>query len=489
MQKAHDASKNDFWHNRPDTSSPITETELNRIETSIDTIDDRVVTFDTTKANQSDILQAVKSINYTASTGTFRITFFNNNFVDINTDIEKVAINFDYDDDPESAHYQQLVIELDDGTYKYVNLSSLITQFEFLSTTTIQAIVSQDGKVSFNIVNGSITENKLQPNFLADCRAAKNAAETAETSAIESKEDSEAWAIGKRNGIDVPNTDETYHNNAKYYSDNARAITGNKVDTWNGRDGQVVPEYGDYSIEQINPDSIYNRQMPGDIITVAQDGKFLVTNRQNEVYYCEVDDGYYDYNIPIAGTYLYKYTVNITSYREANEFLNTKLILIKFKKGNQNPFVSIVFHIDYTATTPIGHNEIYMDQEIERRINGSTIIANSATCPNFVKNDTALFCLNYLSELELVSNKRNATELWITAGLQSVGTQVIRIEHPAIAGTIDSQVFEVFSLSSTGKSASISSIVPSSRVLVITLSSPLTEQMNFFIKITNMIGS
>lgn len=270
MQKAHDASKNDFWHNRPDTSSPITETELNRIETSIDTIDNRVVTFDTTKANQSDILQAVKNISYTASTGTFRITFFNDNFVDINTDIEKVAVNFDFDDDPQSPHYQEIVIELDDGTYKYVDLSAFITQFEFLSTTTIQAVVSQDGKVSFNIINGSITEDKLQPNFLADCRAAKNAAETAEASAIESREDSEAWATGKRNGIDVPNTDETYHNNAKYYSDNARAITGNKVDTWNGRDGMVVPEDDDYEIGQINPG---NNPVEGQIPIVNSSGR------------------------------------------------------------------------------------------------------------------------------------------------------------------------------------------------------------------------
>ena len=30
---------------------------------------------------------------------------------------------------------------------------------------------------------------------------------------------SEAWAIGKRNGIDVSSDDETYHNNSKYYAD------------------------------------------------------------------------------------------------------------------------------------------------------------------------------------------------------------------------------------------------------------------------------
>lgn len=33
------------------------------------------------------------------------------------------------------------------------------------------------------------------------------------------KLDSEAWAIGKRNGTDVPSTDSQYHNNSKYYAE------------------------------------------------------------------------------------------------------------------------------------------------------------------------------------------------------------------------------------------------------------------------------
>lgn len=40
---------------------------------------------------------------------------------------------------------------------------------------------------------------------------ARNAAEAA-------SEDAEAWAVGKRDGVDVESTDETYRNNSKYYS-------------------------------------------------------------------------------------------------------------------------------------------------------------------------------------------------------------------------------------------------------------------------------
>lgn len=34
-----------------------------------------------------------------------------------------------------------------------------------------------------------------------------------------SAKNAEAWAVGQRGGVDVPNTDPTYHNNAKYYAE------------------------------------------------------------------------------------------------------------------------------------------------------------------------------------------------------------------------------------------------------------------------------
>ena len=39
-----------------------------------------------------------------------------------------------------------------------------------------------------------------------------------EAAVEESTEEAESWATGKRNGVDVPDTDPAYHNNSKYYS-------------------------------------------------------------------------------------------------------------------------------------------------------------------------------------------------------------------------------------------------------------------------------
>ena len=55
---------------------------------------------------------------------------------------------------------------------------------------------------------------------------AQQAAETAETNADSHAEDAEAWAVGTRDGSPVGQTDPTYHNNAKYYAEEAERQEG-----------------------------------------------------------------------------------------------------------------------------------------------------------------------------------------------------------------------------------------------------------------------
>lgn len=45
--------------------------------------------------------------------------------------------------------------------------------------------------------------------------------------ATQDAEDSEAWAVGKRNGVDVDSDDETFHNNSKFYAEAAQQIAVN----------------------------------------------------------------------------------------------------------------------------------------------------------------------------------------------------------------------------------------------------------------------
>lgn len=250
MQKAH---VNQNWQNKPSINTPINETNLNKLDRSVDTIDDRVITLDTTKANLTDMLVALKNITFDRATGVFTITKFNNTSFTIDTDLEKIAVNFDYDDDPTSPHYQNLILTLIDGTVKYIDLSALITQFEFVDTSTIHFSLGADGKIYASIINGSITEDMLQPNFLAECRtevskatqqadlsnsyrrrseayavgtidgiAVPNTDPAYKNSSKDWKETSEAYAVGKRNGVDVGLDDETHNNNSKFYSEQSK---------------------------------------------------------------------------------------------------------------------------------------------------------------------------------------------------------------------------------------------------------------------------
>ena len=262
LTPAHSSALDEYWENYPSIDTPITEDELNRVEQTVDEIDARVLNMDIWKAEQSDLLLTPKSITYEKTTGVFTITFWNGATVPIDTDIEKIAINFDYDDDPTSAHYQQLIITLDDGdptavppipaTVKYVDLSALITQYEFENSNTIGFTVGQnDGSVSAEVLDGSITGQKLQPNYLADCLGAKAGAEAAEADAVAKALVSEGWAKGTQNGTPVTSSSPYYENNAEYFKNQAQSIVGSKVDSFNGRTGVVVPANNDYSQDMI----------------------------------------------------------------------------------------------------------------------------------------------------------------------------------------------------------------------------------------------
>lgn len=64
------------------------------------------------------------------------------------------------------------------------------------------------------------TEDQFAELMASYGTVAERAADSADA-AEEFAEDSEAWAVGQRNGVDVSSEDETYHNNSKYYAEEA----------------------------------------------------------------------------------------------------------------------------------------------------------------------------------------------------------------------------------------------------------------------------
>lgn len=201
MQKAYSRIN---WENYPSENTALNETNLNRTDSAIDIIDDRVITLDTEKLEKTEAFGLVKSVDVSNATGVMTVTYFNGTQTTYQTAMNKIAINFSFD-----PNTQKITIENKDGTTSQVDLSAFVTQYEFVNTATVVFSVSSTGKVQANVPNGAITEEKLQPNYLADIRVSEANAANSEARAEADATLSKSWATGDtgtREGEDTNNS-------------------------------------------------------------------------------------------------------------------------------------------------------------------------------------------------------------------------------------------------------------------------------------------
>lgn len=206
------------WENYPSENTPLNETNLNRIDYATNEIDNRVIELDTSKANATELSRLIKNIGVNEQTGVITITYYNNSTSTIQTTLNKIAVNFRYD-----FNTQNLLLTLNDGTVASISLADLIQINEFDDTPTVDFTVT-NGRVSAIVPLGSIGDEHLRTDYLADIRVAEANAAASETNSDARALDSEAWAVGQRDGANVPDTDRTYNNNSKYYSQVAQSL-------------------------------------------------------------------------------------------------------------------------------------------------------------------------------------------------------------------------------------------------------------------------
>lgn len=196
------------------------------MDKAIDTIDNEVVSIsataeslDTTKADRDQLNNMITDIAINDKNGVISITKYNGTVLNIDTAMEKIAVNFEY-----NAQTQQLILTLENGEKQYIDMSALITQYEFKGTDTIAFSIDSDGKVNASIKSGSITKAMLssevmsaitlsESNAVASAQAAAQSATNADMDA----KLSQSYSVGKSGIRDGEDTD-----NAKYYSEQAK---------------------------------------------------------------------------------------------------------------------------------------------------------------------------------------------------------------------------------------------------------------------------
>lgn len=214
------------WLNKSESlTTPLGKTNLNKMDKAIDTIDNEVVSIsataeslDTTKADKDQLNNMITDISVNDKNGVISITKYNGTVLNIDTAMEKIAVNFEY-----NAQTQQLILTLENGKKQYIDMSALITQYEFKGTDTIAFSIDSDGKVKASIKSGSITKAMLssevmsaitlsESNAVASAQAAAQSATNADMDA----KLAQSYSVGKsgiRDGEDI--------DNAKYYSEQA----------------------------------------------------------------------------------------------------------------------------------------------------------------------------------------------------------------------------------------------------------------------------
>ena len=235
------------WENYPSDKTPLNEANLNKIDYAVNEVDNRILELDVKKLDLALANGMVKSLTYNQANGVFTITYLNGSSDTIDTKLEKLAVNFSYD-----PTAQQLIITLDDGTTQKVDMSALITQYEFSDTDTVTFSVDGGGKVSANVKNGSISEDKLQPNYLADIKVQAANAQNSATAANDFAVKAESWAhggTGTREDEDTDNS-EYYFNQAKKIYDDFQTL-GNVT----GVKGAAETEYRHGNVD-ITPENI-----------------------------------------------------------------------------------------------------------------------------------------------------------------------------------------------------------------------------------------
>lgn len=252
------------WENFPSEKTALNESNLNRMDLALDNIDNRVIEMDSTKVSAETANTLIKNWTMDEETGVITVEKLNGEKILFDLNIEKIPVNFELSDDG------ILTMTTDDGSKFTANIGAMIPVLTFNDSDTIAVSVTGTGvnkTYSFSVKAGSVTEDKLQPNFLADIKtesakaeASRVAAAQSASAASDSATLAESYTHGGTGAREGEDTD-----NAKYYMEQAKEVS--KVDIATTEKAGIVKPDGDTIT--VDPDGTIRGQSKVDEMTGA----------------------------------------------------------------------------------------------------------------------------------------------------------------------------------------------------------------------------
>lgn len=206
------------WEDYPSENTDLDAYNLNQMDSAIDALDNRIISQDALKVDKSAINGSIADWTMDETTGIITITKYNGEKVIFDLNIEKIPVGFSMSDDG------IITMTTEDGTQFTADIGSMIPVLTFSDSDSISVNVTGSGKnktYSFTIKNGSVTEDMLQPNYLADIKVESAKAAASAQSANDKAVLSKSYAVGGTGTRQGEDTD-----NAKYYMEQAKQQTG-----------------------------------------------------------------------------------------------------------------------------------------------------------------------------------------------------------------------------------------------------------------------
>lgn len=236
------------WENKSESlKTPIDKGNLNKMDRAIaDLCANLDIAHTESEVKKLDKSSANKLLSETptwdAETGILMFKFFDGTSFSVDFNVEKIPVSFSMDSNG------VITMTTDDGTEWTADVSKLIQDYNFNNGLRISFAKTkkEDGyDVSADLVKGSITEEYLEKNYLANIISNVNAsnsnATNAATSATNAANDAklaQSYAIGSSGIRDGEDTD-----NAKYYSQQASKAKQELLNSMNIAGRGLTVEY------------------------------------------------------------------------------------------------------------------------------------------------------------------------------------------------------------------------------------------------------